>query len=306
MDGKLEGPGLRYGPVATEGGVLTDGLHRQVVGSQLLEHEVVHSLGSAEEEGHVPDVHIFLHQGGGDKAVLIAGALLVAEDVDNLQPLLRQGIQLRPEGDAGFVPCAVEQGHLIVLVSLHHAFCHGEEGGNTGAAGNADNMLFIPEGLVVELTGGLRHGKAVAGFGLLVQVTGEETGLLHTQHQLVFQCLTGTGGDGVGTAYQAFTHLGLEGHILSRTEEGEGRGVQAAEGKLPHPGSERPYCGQLHLHGAGVEGLGQLIGAVGLGQGGVGAVGQGLPAVGHQLLEPQHIHKAEDLFLEVHLISPPA
>ena len=93
----------------------------------------------------------------------------------------------------------------------------------------------------MELTGGLRHGEAVAGLGLFVQVAGEETSLLHAQYQLVFQCFPGTGGDGVGAAHQAFTHLGLEGHILPRSEEGKGRGVQAAEGELPHPGSERPY-----------------------------------------------------------------
>ena len=306
MDGEAEGAGLGHLAVAAEGGVLADSLHRQIVGGQLLEQEVVHGLGTAEEEGYVPDVHILLHQLGGHKAVLIAGLLLVAEDVHHPQALGGQSVQFLLVGDALLVPGAVEQGHLIVLIPLGHALGHGEEGGDTGAAGNADDALFVPQGLIVELAGGLGHGEPVAHRHLLVQVAGEEAHVLHAQHQLVFQGLSGAGGDGVGAADQAAAHLAPKGHILSGPEEGEGGGVHPLEGQLGHTGGEGADGGHLHLHLAGVEGLGQHIGAVGGGQGGVGAGSQGRPAVGHQLLEPEHVHKTKNLSLEVHLTSPPA
>ena len=306
MDGKLKGPGLLYCPVAAESGILADGFHWQAIGGQFLEDKVVHGFGTAEEEGHVPDVDIFLQQGGGDETVLIAGPLLVAEDIDNLQTLLRQGVQLRFEGNAGLVSCAVEQGHLIVLIPLCHALCHGEEGGDACSACDAGDMLFVPQGLIVEFAGGLRHGKAVSGLGFLVQIAGEETGLLHAQYQFVLQGFPGAGGDRIGAADKAFPHLALKRYILPCPEEGKSGGIQAAEGEFPHSGGKGPYRGQLHLHGTGVKGLSQHIGAVGLGQRGVGAVGQSFPPVGDQLFESQHIHKAEDLFLEIHLTSPPA
>ena len=82
------------------------------------------SLGPAQKEGDVGEVHVFFHQFRADEAVLVAVFFLVAEHLHHPQALHRQIRQLGGIGQVLGVPGTVEQGHLIVLVALGLSLIH--------------------------------------------------------------------------------------------------------------------------------------------------------------------------------------
>ena len=280
-------------------------MHRllgQMQRSKLLGDKLIHGLRAAQEEGMIGEIGVLLHQLHRHKTLFASRLLLVTEDIHHLQAFaaLRQRVQLRFVGQLRRRARTVEQEHGVALIPVRHAACHGQKRRNAAAACNADDILAVPQGLIVELTGGLGHHKSVAHLGGFVEVFGHKARVFHRQHQLIFQGLLGRGDDGIGTADHTVSNFHLKGDILSRAEEGERIAVHPLEGQLPDGLGERPCGNQFHLHIAGMQLFGQHVGAVFLRQRFIFPLGQHLPAGGDQLFKPQHIHKPKDLLLEVH------
>ena len=302
---QVECPGILNGQIQAAGGIFADSFHRQVQRCQFLLQESVHCCRAAEEERYLFQIHILGHQLCRNEPLFISGFLLIAEDIDNLQSLLGKGIQLCFIGNVCFISCAIEENHVIGFILIHHTFRHGQERRNTGATGHADNLLAVPEGFIVEFSAGLAHSEAVAYLGLGVQIVGEESSIFHAQGEFVFQGFPGAGRNGVRTADQTFSNCSAQRGILTRTEERKCVRIHPSEGKLLHPICQIPDSNQLHFHGTWVKFLRQYIGPVFLGNWRIGTVCQGFPPLGHNFLEPEHIHKSKDLSFEFHITSPP-
>ena len=161
------------------------------------------------------------------------------------------------------------------------------------------------------MAAGLRGGELVAHLGLVVQPGGEEAALLELHGDAVFALkrLLRAGGEGVGAPgdgagerrADVYVAACLEGRELARPrllvrDEDEALGVVRLLDDL----------GYFEVLRRGVQPLGQLVHAVGPGQGlGLGG-GYHLRAVLAEVLEFQHVENADESDLYIHLTQPPS
>ncbi|CCX38919.1 unknown [Clostridium sp. CAG:1013] len=274
----------------------------QTQGRKFFSYEVIHGLRTAQEKRAAGEIHVFFHQFPGHKALFAMRLLLIAEDIHHFEMIAAgcQGIQFLAIGQLCCGAGAVKKCHVVIFVPFGKAARHGHKGCDSAAASDTDDIPAVSQGLIVEFTGGFGHDKAVAHLCRFVEITGHKTHVLHCQHQFVFQGLPWCGDNGIGAADQAVPDLDLDGHVLSCPEEGKLSAVHSFEGEFPDGIREGTGVGQFHLHIAGVELFRQGVGAVFLRQRGVGTLSQHLAPGGHHFFEPQHIHKSENLFLEIH------
>ena len=204
--------------------------------------------------------------------MLIALALLVAEDVDNLHAAARargDGVELLAQEYALGRPAAVEDGELKVLYAVRYGLGHGEEGRDAAAAREGHDGFGVADAVVVEVAQGAGelHGVALfpvfkyplRGVARLGALYGE-----HIARAVLAQRGAGAGADGVGLREHRAAYVEPYADVLAGAEEGEA--LRAA--RLVRHEGEAPgvpvlvHAGDFCVLRLGVQALGQAVGVI--------------------------------------------
>ena len=162
-----------------------------------------------------------------------------------------------------------------------------------------------------DVSAGLGCRERVAHLGLVVQPGGEEAALFELDGDAVFALkrLLGTGGEGVGSPRDGTRELGADVDVAARLEGGElGRAAVLVGDEDEALGVVRLVndLGYLEVLRRGVQPLGQLVHAVGAGQGLCLGGGYHLRAVLAEVFELQHVEYADKSDLDIHITQPPS
>ena len=122
-----QGEGARVGNYErrTARGVFVYGFHRQVPQRHLSGQVFIHGFGTTEEVRHVFHRHVFRKEFARHKPVFIPRTFFVAEHINDLQALFREGVKFLAEGQVFLPAGAVKQRHLIRFVAFQSALGHG-------------------------------------------------------------------------------------------------------------------------------------------------------------------------------------
>ena len=318
-DRQLEGLALGLGGITGQGPGLLDSAEDLVADvlfviaqlGKLSVDKVVHGLGAAHKDGHFLAGGVLFDELTGDEAVLEAFLLLVGQDVDHVD-LVAGGadlVQLLAVDDALFLAGAEEDGQVKVLHAVTDGAGHAHEGGDTGTAGQGDDLLAVTDGLIVQMALGRGDGQLLAYLPVLVDVGCHEAAGILLDGDVVdaLKCQSGRAAEGVGTGGLDVTDLQAQRDVLAGTEGGQRFAVGGLEHQRLGVRAVGDDLAEDHFLTAGMI-QGRLgVGGVGLGQGISGGLGDVRFTHLRHLLEFQHIQKADlaDLDFQCHITYPP-
>ena len=219
-------------------------------------------------------------------------------------------VQLSAEQDVLLRAGAVEQRQFKVLDPVADRSRHGEEGRDAGAAGETNNLLFVPKVLIVEETLGRGGDDLIAQLFLTQQpIRRKAAGIgAHRDRVSVRQGFPGRRAERVCACDKTAFQGKLQGDVLSGAEIGQGLAVLALEHK-GFGGVSRHDLVDRQLQEVRVQGLRVFIdgkdAADFTGGRGLDRLFAGLAHV----LELEHVELADqsDLHIQLrHYLSPPS
>ena len=114
-----------------------------------------------------------------------------------------------------------------VLITIANCLCQGTEGGNTAAAGNADNVLCITKRLIGEIAERTGSRHAVAHFPIIKYIGGNNAAVytLHGNFDFTAQCRARGRGNRIGAIVGFTVYSHGNDQILAGAEPRNARGT---------------------------------------------------------------------------------